>query len=119
MKLMGDSRPRHEELDKQTRTLLTIDLPRQRFGEYYFVPELKIRDRLTGRLTDRHRYFLSCCATKKQYSNSTLEDSKFTWYSYAIATTYCNEITNSYLFQTLLCDTNVGVVDSEVIVLVK
>ena len=65
MKSMGDSSPRHEELDKQTRTLPTIDLPRHRFGEYYFL--LKIWDGLTGRQTDRHRYFLSCCATKKQY----------------------------------------------------
>ena len=52
MKLMGDSRPRHKELDKQTRTLPTIDLPRQRFGEYYFVPELKIWDRQADRQAD-------------------------------------------------------------------
>ena len=29
-----------------------IDLPRQRFGEYYFGPELKIWDRQAGRQAD-------------------------------------------------------------------
>ena len=48
----------------KTTTWTTIDLPRQRFGEYNFVPELKIWDWQTG----RHRYFLSCCATKKEYT---------------------------------------------------
>ena len=32
----------------KTTTWPTIDLPRQRFGEYNFVSELKIWDRLTG-----------------------------------------------------------------------
>ena len=50
----------------QIATLPTIDLPRQKFGEYYFVPELKIWDRQAG----RHWYFLSCCATKNKSSAS-------------------------------------------------
>ena len=36
----------------QTTTLPTIEMPRQRFGEYIFVSELKIWDRQTDRQTD-------------------------------------------------------------------
>ena len=53
-------------------------MPRQRFGEYNFVSELKIWDRQADRQTDRHRYFLICSANKNlildtQLLSSSLE----------------------------------------------